>query len=185
MRKGVVSKDKILFERDYEKLFNACADEYDRLFVVCCGELGLRSSEVAALRKSWIDERRGRIKIAMHDEDWSAKTPASSRVIPAQRMSTRAWAVILEFFKSRERVSRSRITVWRRIHLLGKKCGLDVFPHSLRATTATRLANRIGSNPFALCTIMGWKNVSGADSYIRLATSSIERMLDESIGEDF
>lgn len=61
-------------------------------------------------------------------------------------------------------VRRSR--VWRRISNLGQKCGIDITPHGLRATWATRLLG--GGQPINLVARAGgWKKLSTMQKYDR------------------
>jgi len=67
------------------------------------------------------------------------------------------------------------MTVYRIVQKVASRSGLKrkVYPHSLRATAATRVAYKI-TNPVILCDLFGWKQLKMAEYYIRRAWGRAE-----------
>ncbi len=181
----MTSKDDALTEQEFDTLLSACNpnDPRELVIILLAGELGLREGEIAALQSSWINFQRGHIVIpSKTDQGWTPKRPDSARTIPALKMSPRAWEAIRTYFTAHRTLDMTRMTVYRIVQkvairsLLRKK----VYPHSLRATAATKLAYKV-YNPLILCDIFGWKQLAMAEFYIRRAGGRAESELDKII----
>jgi len=72
------SKDQILTKEQFEKLWKAAKDPLDKIILTCAGILGMRVSEIANLKTSWIDFQGQKIRIPSE----FAKSDASARSIP-------------------------------------------------------------------------------------------------------
>jgi integrase len=175
------SKRDALTHAEFESLWEAAlhGTEYDRLIFVLAAQLGLRASEIGAVRRSWIDFQRQILRIPLEDEGWKAKTKAAARAIPYGRMR-RAPQVIASFFDFHDRVGLSRYAVWGRVKRLAKRAGLTrpIYPHALRATAAYQLAEA-GLSAQALRQIMGWSDLRTAQAYIDAAGIAAQIELEE------
>jgi integrase len=179
------SKDDALIESELEILLNSCNpnDPRERLIILVAGNLGLREGEISAMRSSWINFQRGHIIIPSESgQGWTPKRPDSSRTIPALSMSQRAWEAARNYFTAHPSLDITRMTVYRIVVKVAELSGLKkaVYPHSLRATAATRLAYKV-HNHIILCDIFGWKQLSVGKYYIKRsggrAEIEIERAL--------
>lgn len=174
------SKDDSLNREGFEKLWHTAreGDELDRLVFVLCGHLGMRASEVAHLRKDWIDFQRRTVNIPKRDGEWSVKTEASARSIPYGPMRARVGKEIESYFDYHRKVGVTRGSIWYRVKRMGKRSDLakKVYPHSLRATAAFQFAEA-GINAQGLRQIMGWQQLNTAQSYIRQAGRAAEEQL--------
>jgi integrase len=78
-----------------------------------------------------------------------------------------------------------RVTIYRTVDRVASRTGLleRVYPHSLRATAATRVAYRI-KNPQVLCDVFGWGQLAIAQYYIRRAGGLAEEKLERAFGTE-
>lgn len=170
------------------------------VFMYCCmAVFGMRVSEMTHLRLEWFDVSRPgeeciRIPRSMpcdcHDcrksnGVWTPKTRASARVIPGRINIEAFWAVYTYMKEAtvqmsldevkKDPVPRDRRRVWETIRRLGRKAGIrhSVFPHALRATAATRIAQIPGMTAAQLMYIMGWSRIETANEYIRMAGTEV------------
>jgi len=110
---------------------------------------------------------------------WYAKTKSSARVIPGRLNIEVFWFIHtflkdaktdMEIYHREDQVPRARRHVWEVVKRLGKEAGTKktVFPHALRATAATRFAQRPDITASELMTIMGWSRIETANEYIKM-----------------
>jgi len=180
------SRDDALDEQEFEQLLEACDPKKPRecLVILLAGDLGMREGEIAHMRRSWTNFQRGQVVIPSKDGEWSPKTRWGARTIPALKMSGRAWDVIKAYFTTYEGLDVHRVTVYRIVNRVASRSKLTakVYPHSLRATAATRIAYRI-KNPQVLCDIFGWGQLAIAQYYIRRAGDMAEEELERGFGD--
>ena len=181
----MTSKDDALSDTEFETLLDGCdiKDSRERVIILLAGELGLREGEIAALQSSWLNFQRGHIIIpSKTDQGWTPKRPDSARTIPALKISPRAWEAVRTYFTAHTSLDMTRMTVYRIVQKVVSRTDLKkrVYPHSLRATAATKLAYKV-HNPLILCDIFGWKQLSMAEYYIRRAGGRTETELDKII----
>jgi integrase len=178
------SKDNALTREEFERLWEAAkaGDEKDRLIFVLAAQLGLRASEISAVRRSWIDFQRQILRIPLEDVGWKTKTKAAARAVPYGRMR-RAPQVINNFFDFHERLDLDRRSVWYRIKRMARRAGLSksIYPHALRATAAYQLAEA-GLSAQALRQLMGWSDLRTAQAYIDAAGVAAQIELEEKAG---
>jgi len=103
---------------------------------------------------------------------WQPKTPASVRTVPFD-FDTRLQLCVERFFDQYDRFPVSKATLNRRVKKAAKKSELEnrIYPHSLRATAATTHAARDVS-PYALMSVMGWRDMDTARKYISASDES-------------
>jgi integrase len=175
------SRDDALDDQDFELLLQACDPKKprERLVILLAGEFGMREGEISHMRRSWINFQKGHIIIPSKDEDWTPKTKWGARTIPALKMSRRAWDAVRAYFTTYETMDAHRVTVYRTVDRVASRAGLKkrVYPHSLRATAATRVAYKI-KNPQVLCDVFGWGQLAIAQYYIRRAGGMAEEELE-------
>lgn len=177
------SKDDALTDQEFEELLGSCdpKDPRERLIMLLAGELGLREGEISAMTSSWINFQRGHIIIPSKSEQgWTPKRPDSARTIPALKLSQRAWEAVRTYFTAHDSLDITRMTVYRIVIKVASRSSLKkrVYPHSLRATAATRIAYKV-HNPIVLCDLFGWKQLSMGEHYIRRAGGRTELELDK------
>jgi integrase len=181
------SRDDALDEQEFEQLLQACDPKRprERLVILLAGDLGMREGEIAHVRKSWVNFQRGHVVIPSNDEGWTPKTKWGARTIPASKISPRAWEAMKSYFTTYEALDLHRVTVYRIVNRVASRSKLTakVYPHSLRATAATRIAYRI-KNPQVLCDIFGWGQLAIAQYYIRRAGGLAEEELERAFGTE-
>ncbi|WP_281241173.1 tyrosine-type recombinase/integrase [Halopenitus malekzadehii] len=104
---------------------------------------------------------------AMLEKRWSPKTSTSARGIPFD-FSARIELIVEQFFDRFDAYEKSFATVHRRIDRLADCAGIEsnVYPHALRATSASFHASR-DISVHALMSIMGWADPGTARVYIQ------------------
>jgi len=173
------SKDNALNQTEFNELLNACRDAKDKILVILCGGLGMRASEVAHMKESWIDWQRKVINIPSEQGDWKPKTKNAARVIPFNHME-RAKAIISHYFALESEIKISRIAIHKRIQRIAQRTRIQkkVCPHTLRATAAYMFAEA-GLSAQALRQIMGWAKLETAEHYIIRSGRASEMELEE------
>ncbi|MFP8891828.1 tyrosine-type recombinase/integrase (plasmid) [Natrialbaceae archaeon A-CW2] len=98
---------------------------------------------------------------------WHPKTPNSARTIPFD-FDTRTEIALERFVDRYDQFPKSRAVVNRRVTDACEAADepIDVYPHALRATSATYHAAR-GISVYTLQNLMGWKKIATAEKYIR------------------
>lgn len=179
------SKEHILSPEDMARLRNACQDQEELILVDILSEAGLRISELAHLRFSWLEqddcisvpERQscdcGEC-VRLRKGFWRPKTKSGARSIPLPPSLAKELRTYLAHHKNG--FGLSRISLWARLHKVAKRVKLIVFPHSLRATYATRLAEQHISAA-TLQYVMGWSSIKSADAYIRSSKARAQQEL--------
>jgi len=174
------SKDDALNREQFEQLWKGAkdGDPLDRLIFICAGYLGMRASEIAHLKESWIDWQRQTVNIPGKDGDWKAKTEASARSIPFGNLRDRVRTELRRYFEYYDAVGVSRKTVFSRVKSMAKRANMTVrvYPHALRATCAFQLAEA-GMNAQGLRQFMGWAQLNTAQKYIRQAGRAAEEQI--------
>lgn len=113
----------------------------------------------------------------LKDDWWQPKTPASVRTIPYD-FNIRLQLTVERFFDTYDTFPVSKATLNRRVSRAAELSELDkrIYPHSLRATAATTHASRDVS-PYALMSVMGWRDMDTARTYVAASDESAAREL--------
>jgi len=157
----------------------ACHDLLDHLIIRLPLYAGLRVGEVQHLKASWLNWDKGQIIIPSRQECscyecrkwregvWSPKSKAGQRSL----LITPELEPYLRQLDGG--INRSRQALEQRFERIRSRSGLAkvCYPHALRASFATRLAEEGISAP-SLVYFMGWENLDPAESYIQ---SSMKR----------
>ncbi|MFP4589564.1 MAG: tyrosine-type recombinase/integrase, partial [Candidatus Acetothermia bacterium] len=165
---------------EFEKLWEAAVegDPLDRLIFVCATHLGMRASEIAHMRKEWVDFQRGSVNVPLKDGEFEAKAKASARSIPYKDLQDRVETELRRYFDYNDEVGVTRATVFRRVKNMAERTDLtrSIYPHALRATCAFQLAEA-GVNAQGLRQFMGWKELNTAQKYIEQAGVAAEQQI--------
>lgn len=175
------AKDHILSEVESEAFLQVDATLKDKVIANLALVMGMRESEIAHMRGSWIED--GAICIpAMQPCNcgecarergnmWTPKRPMSIRDLA---MPPFVEELLNEYFQKHQALEVSRQTVYNRIiSMLRKIDNKDAYPHSLRATCATKLAAS-GMEAAPMCYFMGWADLRYAQFYIQIARAKGE-----------
>ena len=113
------------------------------------------------LQKKFYRQRKaGKLKALKYQ--WSPASEKGARTIPyafGMRKTFRAW------FKMHDNIGMTRQGIWQRVRTLGTKIlGKKLYPHSLRMSAATMLANT-GLSTLDLKNHMGWAKIDSVSHY--------------------
>jgi len=167
-----------LDRKEFELLWEAAikGDSLDRLIFVCAGHLGMRSSEIAHLKKDWIDFQGGTVEVPKRDGEFRAN--GSSRSIPFKYLRDRVTTELRRYFDYSRVVGVNRATIFRRVKNMAQRADLTrkVNPQALRSTCAFQLAEA-GVNAQGLRQFMGWKELNTAQKYIEQVGVDAEKQI--------
>jgi len=184
------TKENLLRDREITALLGLRKDEFEDFAFRVLLYTGLRVSEFVHMRRSWVDLGAGVITVPERQrcscmecryagrEFWTPKTAASARTIP---IVPEVRGVLRDFFRDHEAVLEvfpSRQYVNNALKRLGRRAGVRLFPHALRGTFATMLAER-GFTPFEIKDALGWASIDVAVEYIKLSGSTLKRAFEE------
>ena len=160
------SQENALEDHEIEQLLNSCKTSDEVFVLTSLVYSGMRVSELAHMHRSWIKWQQGVIQIPNEFEGWMPKTKKGARNIPL--IEPRLKEVLRSWFTLNERVAMDRSTLWRIVKRVAEKSGLTRrgYPHSLRATFATKLAY-LGMSEASIQHIMGWENIKTAGRYVQ------------------
>lgn len=183
------SKDDSLKDEEIEQLIAVAQTPKDKLIILLAAYTGMRASEIAHIKKSWLNYNIGKGVIIIPKEQacscgeckkyragiWTPKTKKGSRIIPL--LDVRLKDMCKSWFLLYDGLGSNRWNVWHRIKTLARKANLltRVYPHCLRATFASKLAH-LNLSSSSLKYFQGWANIKTAESYIE---DSGARALDE------
>lgn len=159
------SRDWAPTEAEYRALQDAARDGVDRLCLYGLAEGGFRATEFVSILPWWLDGGSVRIPRSDPETGFRSKTARAARDVPLREMSRYAWDLLMEYLEEHGRVDFTRRTLYNRIHRMGERAGLDLYPHALRAYCATVWGHRIDTVP--LMDLMGWESSRVAERYIR------------------
>lgn len=177
---------------------------YCQFVVLVLGRLGLRRSELTHLTEDWIDWNEKMIRIprfqdcdcsdcmqkARQAEDyndisyedalaerWHPKTDSAIREIPFG-FNARLELIIERFFEKFDEYPDSATSINRRVKRASENSSadLDVYPHCLRATSATYHAGR-GLGVIPLQSLHGWSDLSTPMKYVKHSGKNTAREL--------
>jgi len=174
-KKQGTSEEYILSEEQLNILWSKCQELPDKFLVGLMVFCGLRVGEAVHTKASWLKGNEIHIPSTMPCSCWGCrkrgywkpKSEAGVRVVPIPTFVT---DLVYDFLvKYPEGLGITRQDAWYRVKQLAKKAGIrNLFPHALRATYATMLAER-GMEAMAICYTLGWSRLEVAQSYIRTA----------------
>ena len=189
MHKLRSAKEDAVNEVEAVMLLNACRDLLDNLTVRLPLYAGLRIGEVQHLRNTWLDWEKEIIALPARQECqcyecrkwrkevWTPKTTAGQRSL---LITSELEPYLCQLG---EGMNRSRQALEQRFERIRQRSGLMkvCYPHALRATFATWLAEQGISAP-SLTYLMGWDSLVPAESYIQSSMKRAHAEMRELIG---
>ena len=165
------SKEDALNKNERDDLINACETDKERLVIKGLIYTGMRASEFSHMKESWIDWQREVIHIPREEGGWTPKTKAGVREIP---MVYEIKKLFYDYFQKNKSIGMSRVSLFRTVKKVGARLRpfKKVYPHSLRATFASMMAEK-GMPSVDIQSIMGWAKLETANSYVR-STRALE-----------
>ena len=69
----------------------------------------------------------------------------------------------------------NRVNTWRLVREVSRRAKIShkVFPHSLRGSFASMLADK-GFDAFTIQAVLGWKKIDMAEQYVKMSGSAIK-----------
>lgn len=190
-KKKPFSRDNILGPEEIKKLLLACKTKREKLLIFSLLYTGMRISEFLHFKRSWLSYNKDMITIPLKQECrcyeckhkgkiWKPKTEYGNRTIP---ILNECKDIILSYFSEHEAIKETipnRVFAWEYIKKMGRraKIGHKVFPHAIRATFATLLAEK-GFDVLEITHVMGWKSPEMAMTYIRLSGQKLKEEFDK------
>ena len=173
------AREDALTATEANLLLMACHDLLDHLIIRLPLYAGLRVGEVQHLKASWLNWDKGQIIIPSRQECscYECRKWRNEVWTPKTRAGQRSLLIVPELEPYLRQldggVNRSRQALEQRFERIRSRSGLAkvCYPHALRASFATRLAEEGISAP-SLVYFMGWENLDPAESYIQ---SSMKR----------
>ena len=161
----------VLTKEEYLRLWRAARDPRDRC-ILALGLLGLRASEMAAVRADHLDPQRGTLQIP-RGKGGKPRTVAFEHIELVKQ-------TLIAYFSLHESLGLTRQAIWRRVRRMAREAGLTkrITPHSLRATAATWYA-QAGFSAQALREHFGWSQLATAQRYIEASGSTALKEMEE------
>lgn len=159
--------------RDYIETHNTTIEqEIDKLNEEYGNSIDMETKQTMA--KQTVEETNISIEDVV-DEWWQPKTSAAERSIPYD-FNTRLQLTVDRFFEKYEQFPISNASLNRRVDAAADASALEkhIYPHSLRATAATTHASR-NVSPYALMSVMGWRDMDTARKYVAASDESAAR----------
>lgn len=162
------SRQDALEDNEFEELISKCKTKKELFMVLTLGFTGMRADELSHFKPSWIKWQKEIIQIPPTDNGWKPKTKAGARTIPIKEPRLKEILEWWSFQNQMKSVKFNRITVWRIIGDVANRTKIQkkIYPHSLRATYATKLAFK-GMSPSTIQHIMGWATINTANEYVQ------------------
>jgi len=170
------SKEDVLNKDERELLLSHTKKEKEELVIKGLMYTGMRAGEFANLTNAWLDWQKEVIRVPEHDGNWKPKTKAGAREIPLMFEAKR---VLYNHFRNRGEINLTRISLYRIVRRVSQRITpfKKVYPHSLRATFASMLAEA-DMNASDIQMILGWSKLETANAYVR-STQSIQNFRDK------
>jgi integrase len=182
------SRDDALSPEDWDTFIRAARSPEERLRCRLAGIWGLRADEVGHTVLEWLSAAAGTLTVPRRcrcqycrasGQEWTPKTPSGNRTLPVTK-DPATWIAAKDYFARGPRGPVSSRTVHRTVVRVADRAGLfrPVYPHSLRATAATRFAAK-GLNEHALARVMGWADGRPAREYVQASGIDAARALED------
>lgn len=180
------SRDDALKPEDLKALEAATSSPREKALVRLMTRFGLRAGEAAHVNLSWISGQRGTLEIPYvcscarckeSGDRWGPKTEAGARTVPL-RAHTETWEAVKIYLTHEDEPWVTRQGVWALVKRVADRGNLleRVYPHALRATAATQLAD-MGLSADQIALIMGWEDSGMAKPYIQRSGIDAEKAL--------
>ncbi len=139
------------------RLYNACADDYDRLLILLLAGCGLRNAELRNLRRRDIDQAAGTIRVLGKGKKWRTLAPGAAAM------------TLLAALPEGDRVFpwSSPNAVRYRVRAIARRAGLGhVTVHMLRHSFAVAFLEE-SEDAFTLQTLLGHASSRMTAYYVR------------------
>lgn len=160
------SKDFALSADEREELISCCRTPEEKFIILGLTFTGMRVSEFAHLKNTWIRWQDRFIRIPKAEDQWSPKSIKGNRTIPL--LEPRLEGILGWWFGQYENVAMHRATIFRIVKRVASRTSIKrkIYPHALRATFANILTEK-GLSTSTIQHIMGWSKISTAEAYIQ------------------
>jgi integrase/recombinase XerD len=150
-------------------------DLLDRAWFYLLSEAGLRIGEVCDLRLGDIDLAAQRLIVRQGKENRDRSVPLSPTVMAALKayLPVRSEAQTDHLLIYRQQAVNSSL-IWKRLHRYGQQAQVEVSPHRLRHTLATRLLNE-GMPITSLRRLLGHEKLETTLIYARVHNETVRR----------
>ena len=188
-RKGLSCKEDALNPQQADDLLLACISIRDKFIIGCLLLAGQRVSELAHLKRSWVNFDENTITVPAkqycscwectkkRDGEWRPKTKHGARTI---RIHPQLNPILEEYLAANDGINLTRQRLWQRVKQLANKAQIlhNSYPHCLRSTCAIELAHK-GISSAALQYLLGWARLSSAEAYVRSDRTRALKEVDE------
>ncbi len=183
------AKEDAPTEVESQLLLIACRDLLDNLVVRIPLYTGLRIGEVQHLRNSWLDWEKGIITLPARQQCscYECRKWRNNIWTPKTKAGQRSLLIVSELEpylrQLGDGINRSRQALEQRFERIRQRSELHkvCYPHALRATFATKLAEQGISAP-SLSYLLGWDSLIPAESYIKSSMTRAHTEMREMIG---
>jgi len=183
------TKDHILDDSDIRRVRRSLNSWVEVLVILGLLYTGMRVSEFIHFRRQWINWKKELISVpreqvcgcydcARRGGVWRPKTKDAVRPIP---ILPEVEKIFRGYFKQHDAIMdvvASRVYAWMIVKSVERRSGVKLFPHVLRGTFATLLADR-DFTAAELKDMLGWKSFKTADEYIKLSGARVSRAVKE------
>ena len=176
------AKEDVVNDVEVGILLRHCRDLLDQIVIRIPLYTGMRIGEVQHMRNTWVNFDKGYIQIPSRQacgcfecrrfrgRIWEPKSKAGIRnllIVPE------VGDILRQAFQTKPYIAKSRQLLEIRFAKIKGRAGITEkrYPHCLRATFATRMAEQGMSAP-SLTYIMGWESLEPAEAYVQ---SSMKR----------
>ena len=187
--KGLSCKEDSLNPQEINMLWMVCNGTRDRFMVGSLILAGLRVSELAHLKRSWVNFDENTITVPVKQNCgcrecvtkrgglWKPKTTKGARTI---RIHPELRPILEGYLAGSDGLNLTRQRVWQRLKDLARMAVIlhNTYPHCLRSTCAIELAHK-GISSAALQYLLGWSRLSSAESYVRSDRTRALKEVDE------
>jgi len=186
------TKEHLLSNKQIARIKQHIEYEDEQLLFYGLLYTGMRISEFIHMRRDWLDFDEMLIRIPreikclcqsckkdkVHPNIWRTKTKAAARIIP---ILPEVHGRFLGYFSDHKKIMvriKSRRMAYYYLHKLGERAGVKLFPHQLRGTFATLLAEKEFTH-WQILSVLGWTDIKTAMEYITLSGARIKRAFDQ------
>jgi len=194
------TKDHVLEDLTINKIKNVIESKLEALLFLGLLYTGMRISEFVHFRRDWINWEKGLIfipkrqvcrcfeckrvlrnrkgEVTKPSGVWKPKTHEAVRPIP---ILPEVEELFRDYFKSHRAIMEviaSRVYAWMMLKKIEKNANVKLFPHMLRGTFATLLADK-DFDAIEIKEILGWKSFETAEEYIHLSGSRVLKAVKE------
>jgi len=152
-RKGLSCKEDALNPQQVDDLLLACISIKDKFIISCLLFAGLRVSELAHLKRSWVNFDENTITVPVkqfcscwecnkkRDGEWRPKTKQGVRTI---RIHPELRPILEEYLAANDGINLTRQRLWQVVKKLSNQAKIlhNSYPHCLRSTCAIELAHK-------------------------------------------